>query len=174
MANTPTAPTRPLSKKLLPHPLMTLTLTIAWVMLINDYSLGIIVFGFILGLLIPMLTAPFWPHRPRVRNPVKIIEYGLVVLWDIVIANIEVAKIILLKKNADLKSRFVVVPLDLTSPEAITVLAGTITMTPGTVSADVSADGHSLLVHCLDAQDGDAVVAEIKQRYEGRLKEIFE
>jgi len=47
-------------------------------------------------------------------------------------------------------------------------------MTPGTVSSDIAADGHSLLVHCLNAEDPDAVVADIKQRYERRLKEIFE
>jgi multicomponent K+:H+ antiporter subunit E len=47
-------------------------------------------------------------------------------------------------------------------------------MTPGTVSSDLSEDGHSLLVHCLDAPDPKATVAEIKNRYERRLKEIFE
>jgi multicomponent K+:H+ antiporter subunit E len=54
------------------------------------------------------------------------------------------------------------------------VLACTITMTPGTVSADVSADQRALLVHCLETDDPDAVVAQIKSRYERRLKEIFE
>jgi multicomponent K+:H+ antiporter subunit E len=47
-------------------------------------------------------------------------------------------------------------------------------MTPGTVSADVAADGRSLLVHCLDTADPDAVRDDIKQRYERRLREIFE
>ena len=46
------------------------------------------------------------------------------------------------------------------TPEAIAVLAGTITMTPGTVSADLSADGRALLVHCLDTGDPAATVAE--------------
>ena len=72
-----------------------------------------------------------------------------------------------------MRSRFVTVPLDLTSAEAIAVLSGTITMTPGTVSADLSSDGTKLLVHCLEADDPDAVVAEIKNRYERRLREIF-
>jgi multicomponent K+:H+ antiporter subunit E len=67
-----------------------------------------------------------------------------------------------------------VVPLEIRAPEAITTLASTITLTPGTVSSDLSDDGRSLLVHCLDAPDGDEVVAQIKQRYEARLKEIFE
>ena len=65
------------------------------------------------------------------------------------------------------------VPLDLTSPEGITVLAATITLTPGTVTADVSQNGNALLVHCLHAPDPDAVVADIKSRYEARLLRIF-
>ena len=64
-------------------------------------------------------------------------------------------------------------PLDLQSPEAIATLAGTITMTPGTLSADVSADGRSLLVHCLDVSDVPATIAAIKSRYESRLMRIF-
>jgi len=65
------------------------------------------------------------------------------------------------------------VPLELTSPEAITVLAGTITMTPGTVTSMVAADGRSLLVHCLHTDDPDGVRDEIKNRYERRLLEVF-
>jgi len=58
-------------------------------------------------------------------------------------------------------------------PEAITVLAGTITLTPGTVSADLSDEGHSLLVHVLHTDDPDAVRDDIITRYQDRLKEIF-
>ena len=89
-------------------------------------------------------------------------------------ANSTVAKIILFKSNAQMHPAWVTIPLDLRSPEAITVLAGTITMTPGTVTAEMSADGRALLVHCLDAPDTDAIRDEIKTRYEARLKEIFE
>jgi multicomponent K+:H+ antiporter subunit E len=160
--------------RLLPHPLLTLLLVAIWQMLVNYVSLGTLVFGLILGILIPLLTAPYWPDRPRLKNPAMIVEFILVVLWDIVVANVSVAKIILFKRNEDMRPTWVTVPLDLRSPEAITVLAGTITMTPGTVSADVAADGRSLLVHCLDAADPDAVRDDIKQRYERRLREIFE
>ncbi|WP_424180001.1 Na+/H+ antiporter subunit E [Yoonia sp. TsM2_T14_4] len=160
--------------RLLPHPLLTLLLVAVWQMLVNYVSLGTLVFGLILGILIPLLTAPYWPDRPRLKNPAMIVEFILVVLWDIVVANVSVAKIILFKRNKDMRPTWITVPLDLRSPEAITVLAGTITMTPGTVSADVAADGSSLLVHCLDATDPDAVRDDIKQRYERRLREIFE
>ncbi|GAA4219142.1 multicomponent K+:H+ antiporter subunit E [Sagittula marina] len=161
-------------KKLIPHPLLSLTLTVVWLMLVNKFSLGNLLLGGVLGLLIPVLTAPYWPGRPNVRGPFKMVEYVLIVIWDIIVANVEVALLILFKPNRDLKSAWVTVPLDLRSPEAITVLAGTITMTPGTVSAMLSSCGTSILVHCLHTDDPEAVRDEIKNRYERRLKEIFQ
>ncbi|MCB1345765.1 MAG: monovalent cation/H+ antiporter subunit E, partial [Rhodobacteraceae bacterium] len=92
----------------------------------------------------------------------------------IVKANIDVALIVLFKPRRDLRPAWVCVPLEIRAAEAITVLAGTITLTPGTVSCDLSEDGHAILVHCLHAPDPDAVRDDIKARYERRLKEIFE
>lgn len=103
----------------------------------------------------------------------KMIIYSFVVIWDIIVANVQVAWIVLTVPNSKLKPSWIVVPLELKQPEAITLLAGTITLTPGTVSADLSDKGHSLLVHVLHTDDGDAIRDEIKDRYERRLLEIF-
>ena len=140
----------------------------------GNLLLIVLALGLLLGIAIPILTSAYWPNRPKLRRPLKFVAYAMVVLWDICVANLVVARLILFRRNANLRSAWVVIPLDLRSPEAITVLAGTITMTPGTVSSDVSACGRALLVHCLDAPDPDAVRDEIKSRYESRLKEIFE
>ncbi|MFD2184003.1 Na+/H+ antiporter subunit E [Rhodoplanes azumiensis] len=161
-------------ERLLPHPILSVVVAIVWVGLANDISVGNLVLGVALGLAIPAWTACWWPARPKIKRPLIVAAYVGVVAWDIVVSNIEVARLILFRRGASLRSVFVSVPLDLTTPEAITMLAGTITMTPGTVSADLSADGRSILVHCLDAADPDAVVRQIKSRYERRLKEIFE
>lgn len=161
-------------KRCFPHPLLTTALLVVWIFLVNEVSAGAIVFGAILAVIIPLITASFWPARPKIRNAVAVCEYGLVVLWDILVANVIVAGLVLFRRNESLDSKCVVVPLDLTSPEAITTLAGTITMTPGTVTIDLSSDSKSLLVHCLHAPDPQGVVDEIKDRYERRLKEIFE
>lgn len=160
-------------RKFLPHPIFSLSLLVVWLMLVNKVTVGNILLGGILGVVVPILTAPYWPGQPEVRRPFKVAEYVLVVLWDIVVANFHVAAIILFKRNENIHSKWVCVPLEVTSPEAITVLAGTITMTPGTVSSMLSADSSSILVHCLDCDDPDAVRDEIKTRYERRLKEIF-
>jgi len=161
-------------RKILPHPFLTLTLIVVWQMLVNKLTLGNLLLGTILGLIIPVITSPYWPNSPRLTSVPRIIGYVLLVIWDIVVANVQVAYIVLFKANANIKPAWISIPLDLRTPEAITVLAGTITMTPGTVSSDLSADGRSLLVHCLDAPDPDAVRDDIKSRYERRLKEIFE
>lgn len=160
--------------RIFPHPVLTLTLAVVWMMLMNTVSPGTFVFGLILGALIPALTGPYWPDRPRLRHPLVIADYIRVVLWDIVVANFTVAKIVVFMPNRKLQPAWVAIPLDLRSPEAITVLAGSITLTPGTLTAEVSANGRALLVHCLHAPDPDAVRDEIKSRYERRLMEIFE
>ena len=160
--------------RLVPHPLLSLTLVLVWLGLVNNFTLGNLLLGILFGIVVPMLTAAYWPDRPKLGKPLKVLGYVLVVLWDIVVANVQVAAIIMFKRNADIHSHWIVVPLELTSPEAITVLAGTITMTPGTVSATLSADGGCILVHCLHTDDADAVRDEIKTRYEQRLQEIFQ
>lgn len=158
---------------LLPHPFLTLLLTVVWTLLQNNISAGMVVFGLILGIIIPLGTAVWWPDRPRAFRLTRMIPYMLVVMWDILVANVQVAWIVLTRPNSKLRPAWVIVPLDLRQPEAITVLAGTITLTPGTVSADLSDEGHSLLVHTLDTDDPDAVRDQIKDRYERRLKGIF-
>ena len=158
---------------LFPHPLLTILLTIVWVLLQNDVTAGMVVFGLILGIIIPRFTSAWWPERPHGIRLGKLLSYMVIVLWDILVANVQVAWIVLTRPNSKLRPAWVVVPLDLRQPEAITVLAGTITLTPGTVSADLSDEGHSLLVHTLDTDDPDGIRDGIKQRYESRLKEIF-
>lgn len=161
-------------KRLFPHPLLSIVLALVWLALVNKVTPGNVVLGAILGVVVPMLTGPYWPRRAKMSNPLRVIEYVLVVLWDIVVANVQVAMIIMFKRNENIRSRWITVPLELTSPEAITVLAGTITMTPGTVSTMLAADGGSILVHCLHTDDPEEVRDTIKSRYEWRLKEIFQ
>ena len=160
-------------RRILPHPLLSLTLLLVWFGLVNTVTLGSFLLGGLLALVVPMITAAYWPDRPKLRRPLVAAEYVLIVLWDIIVANVQVALVILFKRNDQIRSHWICVPLELTSPEAITVLAGTITMTPGTISAVLAADGGSILVHNLHTDDPDGVRESIKQRYERRLKEIF-
>ncbi|WP_394152187.1 Na+/H+ antiporter subunit E [Loktanella salsilacus] len=162
-----------MTRRLAPHPLLTVILVAVWCLLNNSITLGTIVFGTILGVLIPIVTAAYWPDRPPVARPFRLIAYCLIVMFDIIKSNAQVAWQILFKPDRTLQPAWIVIPLDLKKPEAITLLAGSITLTPGTLSSDLSADGTALLVHALHAPDPDSVRDDIKNRYERRLRRIF-
>jgi multicomponent K+:H+ antiporter subunit E len=159
--------------KLFPHPVLSVLLVGVWMLLLNSVTLGGLLLGIIFGTLVPLATAAYWPNRPKVRLGWPVVDYLAIVFFDIIVANFEIARLILFRRNKDLRSHWIVVPLELRSPEAITALAGTISLTPGTVTSDISADGRSLLVHMLDVDDTDAAVKRIKTRYEARLLRIF-
>ncbi|MGQ0566924.1 MAG: Na+/H+ antiporter subunit E [Gemmobacter sp.] len=161
-------------RRLFPHPYLTLLLVLVWMLLVNQWKLGSLVLALVLGTVIPLITASYWPNRPRLQNLPALCAYVVIVMYDIVKSNFIVARIVLFMPNEAIRSAWITVPLDLRSPEAISLLAGTITMTPGTLTADLSACGRALLVHSLHAPDPDAVRDEIKTRYEARLKRIFE
>lgn len=157
----------------LPYPLLTLVLWAVWLLLVNELSTGQVLLGALLAWVLPLGTRFFWPAVPRVSSPGRLLAFMVVVIQDIVIANITVARLIL-GPGARMRPAFVELPLDLETEFAITVLANTISLTPGTVSADVSEDRRTLLVHVLNLDDEQRLIDTIKQRYEGPLKEVFE
>ena len=160
------------ARRWLPHPLLSLCLLLVWMLLMNDLSLGHLLLGALLGWAIPLLTQVFWINPPRVYKPLKLTLFLLRVLGDIVVANLQVAKLIL-GPTAKLRPAFVEIPMLLEDELALTMLTSIISLTPGTVSADLSDDRSMLLVHGLDVPDAEAMVAEIKQRYEAPLLEVF-
>jgi multicomponent K+:H+ antiporter subunit E len=162
-----------LLKRWFPHPILSLLLIGQWLALNNSLAPGHVVIAVLLAGVIPTYTANFWPNRPKLHAPFTFVVFLFVFLWDIVIANLQVATLVMLYSPSKLKSQWLCVPLDLRQPEAIAMLAGTVSLTPGTISSDLSPDGRYLLVHCLHVEDPEAEVQKIKDRYERRLKAIF-
>lgn len=160
-------------KTWLPHPILSVTLLLTWLLLNNSFSVGQLLLGAILAWLIPLLTHPFWPESVCLRKPMTLVRFVLTVLWDIVVANFVVAKQIL-SSNLKLQSTFLEVPLELKNPLAIGLLANTISLTPGTVSCQLSGDQKTLLVHALHSPQPQADIDLIKQRYERPLQKVFE
>lgn len=159
--------------KLVPAPLLSLALFVSWLLLNNTIDAAHVLLAAALALAIPRLTEPLRPDKPRIRRWGVAAKLALVVLWDIVLANVEVARRILGPESA-IRPRFVWVPLSIRDPHGIVTLAGIITMTPGTLSSDLSEDRRWLLVHAFNVDDEAALVATIKRRYEAPLREIFE
>ncbi|MGF1545959.1 MAG: Na+/H+ antiporter subunit E [Thiotrichales bacterium] len=157
----------------LPHPILTPVLTGIWLLLNNSVAPGHLALGLLLGWALPFFTLRFWPDAVRIHRPMMLLKFTGILLFDILVANVVVA-LRILGRPERLRPAFVALPLDLKTDLAIGLLANTICLTPGTVSAQLSADRRTLWVHALDTTDPVELVATIKQRYEVPLKEIFE
>lgn len=165
-----------MKRRWMPAPLLSLALFIAWLMLNESASLGQVLLGAAFALALPPLTGRLRPDAPRLARWGAVARLGLVVLGDIVKSNLQVARLILGPEHR-IQPRFVWLPLSIRDPHGVVALAGIITMTPGTLSADLDDDRRHLLIHALDVDDDAAeaaLVADIRARYEAPLIEIFE
>lgn len=168
----------------LPTPFRSLMLFCVWLLLNNSVSVGHIILATFLAVVIPLLTFRFRAPQPLILKPGLAFKHFLLVLYDIVTANVQVAFLIL-GPTKRLRPAFVKIPLDLSHEMPITILASTVSLTPGTVSAEVYPIPEKLekgelptqrylLIHVLDLDDEQVLIDTIKQRYEAPLKEIFQ
>jgi multicomponent K+:H+ antiporter subunit E len=166
-----------MSKSLLgrvfPAPLASAVLGVTWLMLNQSASVGHLIIAAAMGVGLPLLTQRFRPDRPRAGAWAVAARLGGVVLYDIVMSNITVARLVL-GPTSRIRSGWVWVPLDIRDPHGIVALAGIITLTPGTLSAQLTDDRRHLLVHALQLDDEAELVRQIKQRYEDPLRRILE
>ncbi len=158
--------------RLLPFPVGSTIILILWLLLNQTVHPAHLLLGAALGIALPFATRRFLDASTRPRAPATIVRLVGIVLYDIVLSNVTVARLVLGPMDR-LRPGFVRVPLDVEHPYAIALFASIITMTPGTVSAEVSASRREILVHVLDLDDPDALVAGMKSRYEAPLAEIF-
>ena len=157
--------------RLLPMPWHTLMLVIVW-LLLNGASWGQLVLGLILGWLIPLLTYPYVRGHASIRKPLALMVYMVRLVFDIVVANLDVARRVLMP-NRHLKPGWIAYPLNMSEPFPAALLASSVSLTPGTVSVEFSADNKVLYIHVLHLDDEKALCEFIGQRYEQPLKEIF-
>lgn len=152
------------------RPLYTTLLALMWVMLQADFSLGQLTLGYLVAAGVVWACGNFAVEQVTVRRPALAARLAWDFLREIVIANLQVAWIIL-RPRMPIRPAFIVVPLDLRDDLQITALANMITLTPGTLTVDVAPDRSALYVHCLAADDVEAVRDQIKRQFEAPLAE---
>jgi multicomponent Na+:H+ antiporter subunit E len=166
---------------------LILILTVTWMALQSSFTLadlivGLLVSSAIVAMARHFLSIPFTDtgsvhqginDRTFICLAVKWLAFIGFALWSILKANIDVAKIVLFRRVADIRPGIIAIPLDVKSDAGITMLANLITLTPGTVSLDVATDRRTIYIHCIDVQDADAVRNDIKQHFERRVMELL-
>lgn len=157
---------------LCPFPMLSVILAATWLALAG-FSLAHLGLALVLALTIPRAVAPLLGGLPGIRSVTGAIRLAGHVVWDILIANIIVARLVLGPVSC-LRPAFVKVPVTVTHPSAISLFMSMISITPGSIPLALSPDARTMLVHVLDLEDEEAFIAKVKERYERPLMEILE
>ena len=159
-------------KRWLPSLPLSVTVFCFWLLMNDEISVGQVVMALVLALVIPPFAARLDREFARIGRLRSVPRMLGVLLWVIVQANVTVA-LQVLGPERKIRPGFIWVPLDIDNIHGIAALTSIITLTPGTVSSALSDDRRHLLVHVLNLDDADAVIRQIKTRYEAPLMEIF-
>lgn len=159
----------------LPFPFVSIGLCGLWLMLNQSVDAANLLFGAVLGAVVPLLTRRLQPSGyPRLRAPLTMARLLAMASWEIVRSCYNVCRIILFTKYPTINSQFIHVPLTLRDPHGLAVLSCLINMTPGTVWVELLPERHDLALHVLDLHDAQWWVDMIQTRYEQPLIDIFE
>jgi multicomponent K+:H+ antiporter subunit E len=153
---------------------MTLAVFVAWLVLNQSLAVGHLLLGAAFAVVLGRLFARLDPPPLRIRNRRLLVILFVRVLVDIARSNLAVLSTILSRRARTVRSGFVEIPLELTSPYGLAVLACIITSTPGTIWMSYRSGDGVLLIHIFDLTDEATAVRAIREDYAGPLKEIFE
>ncbi len=143
--------------------LLNILLAVAWMMLTGEVSSGTFTAGLLVGYLLLWLTRPAWGETRYFSKLLPVIRFVLYFLKELLVANLKVAYDIVTPKD-HMVPGIVAVPLDVKSDIEITLFANLVTLTPGTLSLDVSPDRRTLYVHALYVKDAGQFRRELKKR----------
>lgn len=161
-------------KKLIPHPVLSLSLVLMW-LLLTQFSLGHLILGTAIALVAGRQFQALEPEAVGMRRPWVLVRLFFVVGADIIRSNIAVATLILTDgRHGQRVSNFVEIPLTLKSEAALALLAMIVTATPGTAWIAYDRETGILTLHVFDLIETDDWARLITTRYEAMLKEVFE
>lgn len=147
-------------------------LTIVWVAISGSYTLPNAVFGFAIGWLVLFIVRDQLQSAKVVVRPWPTFLLTLLFIKELVLSSVRVASLVL-SPRLDIKPGIFAYPLQVERDFEITLLANLITLTPGTLSVDVSDDRRTLFVHGMDCSDPEQARADIRQGFERMIQEAF-
>ena len=155
--------------------LLNIFLGLVWMGLTGDFSPSNLVVGLVMGyaLLFLLRKTLLRQQSSYFKKVFQVIYFFVYFGWELILANLRVAFEVM-TPGYRMRPGIVAVPLDLESDMEISLLANLITLTPGTLSLDVSYDNRTLYVHCMFVDDVEEFRQEIKQGFEKRVRELFE
>jgi multicomponent Na+:H+ antiporter subunit E len=154
---------------------MIVILALIWASVTGNFQGLNLLFGGLIGGVVVLLLRQVLVGHNSIRRWRRILSLALLFLWELIVSTLQVARLVIQPNvRSQLQPAIVAVPLRVKSDWEITVLANLITLTPGTLSIDVSDDRSILHVHVLTAKDHEAVIRGIVNGFETKVMEVFE
>ena len=155
--------------------LLNILLAVTWAALTDSFSLAGIAIGFALGYVALWFTQPIFGGGPsryfvRVWTALRLLVFFL---YELIKSSIDVAWDVVTPTHRS-RPRLIEMPLDVKTDAGILMVTNLISLTPGTLSVDVSEDRSTLLVHAMFADDTDELVRDLKGGMERMVREVFE
>ena len=154
--------------------MLYLVLALVWVGLTSEVTLPAFVTGIIIGIIIMKIYGErsLRSLQINVRHIWPLIQLFFIFAYGLLVANLTVlVKVFSPKLN--IKPGIIKVPIDIEGPFWITTLANMVTLTPGTLTVEVSADNKFFYVHCLNIDNEASVISSIKDTFEKKILEVY-
>lgn len=152
---------------------INILLALVWAALTGQFTLENLATGFILGYFILYLLRGVFGSGQYFAKGEQLARFLIFFVWELLVANIRVARDVLRPGPLRMKPRVIAVPLDLRGEVPVTLLANVLSLTPGTLSLDVSDDRKTLFVHAIHAPDAEQAKAEVKQGFERLVSNLL-
>ena len=152
--------------------LVNLLLAVGFSVIMDQLNLGGLIAGFLIGYAALWITRPLFGPTGYFLRVVRLLRLALTFVWELMVSNFRVLWDVVTPTHFS-RPAVIGVPLDARSDFEIMVVANMISLTPGTLSLDVSEDRSTLYVHVMFVDDLEAARAQIKERIEKRVLEAF-
>ena len=149
-----------------------LALALVWAAVLGELSLGNLAAGFVIGFAILAVTTALFGSSRYVEKSVRLVEFAVFFFGQLVLSSLRVAADVVTPRHRA-RPGIVAIPLDARTDGEITLLANLVSLTPGSLSLDVSADRRTLFVHVMFLDDVETCRRAIKTGFERRVLELL-
>lgn len=151
--------------------LLNFFIAVVWMFVNNEWTAITFLLGYLVGFVLIFMLRRFFPGRFYGRRLLATFVLFIIFVKELILSNLAVIKLVL-KPRLAIRPGIVALPIELKTPWEITLLANLITLTPGTLSIDVSSDNETLYIHALDIEETEQVITDIKDTFEKRIMEV--
>jgi multicomponent Na+:H+ antiporter subunit E len=154
---------------------LVVILALIWAGISGNFTGLNLLFGGLIGAVAVLVLREALSGPRTSRRIRRVLSLAILFLYELMVSAVRVALVVIRPDMSKaVRPAIVAVPLSVKSDAEITLLANLITLTPGTLSVDVSADKSVLYVHALCMDDRDAMIADIANGFEKKIREVFE